>query len=71
MANPKKKHTRMRTDLRRSANWRITAQSISKCSYCGAPSLPHNICSKCGFYAGELVLPRKTKKKEEEQPPQS
>ena len=71
MANPKKKHTRMRTDLRRSANWRITAQSLSKCSHCGATALPHHVCPECGFYGGELLIPRKIKKKEEGQPPQA
>ncbi len=70
MANPKKKHTRMRTDLRRHANWRITAPSMSKCSHCGAPSRPHHICTQCGFYGGELMIPRKLKKKDEGQAPQ-
>ena len=70
MANPKKKHTRMRTDIRRSANWRIQAVNTSKCSHCGAASLSHQICPECGYYNNELLIPRKVKKKAEEQPPQ-
>lgn len=65
MANPKKKHTRMRTGMRRASNWRIEASNLSKCSHCGAPSLSHKICPECGFYDGELILPRKVKKKKE------
>ena len=68
MANPKKKHTRMRTDMRRSQNWRIKAVNLSKCSHCGQPNLSHQVCPECGFYNGELIVPRKVKKKEEEPP---
>ena len=65
MANPKKKHTRMRTGMRRASNWRIVASSLSKCSHCGGPTQPHTICTECGFYNNELILPRKVKKKKE------
>ncbi|OGR80846.1 MAG: 50S ribosomal protein L32 [Elusimicrobia bacterium RIFCSPLOWO2_01_FULL_64_13] len=68
MANPKKKHTRMRRDMRRSHNWRISAPNPSKCSHCGKATLSHRICPECGFYDGQLILPRKVKKKEEERP---
>ena len=61
MPNPKRKHTRSRRDSRRSANWRLTAQSLSKCSNCGAPHLPHRVCPACGSYKGKLVLPVKQK----------
>lgn len=66
MANPKKKHTRMRRGMRRSANWTIQAENLSKCTNCGSPSLSHQVCPECGFYQGELILPRKVKKKGEE-----
>jgi len=61
----------MRTDLRRHANWRIEGPAMSKCSHCGAPAVPHRVCADCGFYGGELLIPRKIKKKEEGQPPQA
>ncbi len=71
MANPKKKHTRMRTDLRRSANWKLASPNLSKCSHCGMSMISHHICPECGFYNGDLILPKKVKKKQEgEQPPQ-
>lgn len=66
MANPKKKHTNMRTGMRRSANWRIEATNLAKCSQCGGPKLSHQVCPDCGFYNGELVLPRKVKSKKDE-----
>ena len=65
MANPKKKHTRMRTSMRRASNWRIAQVNLSKCSNCGAPTLSHHVCTECGYYNGTLVLPRKVKKKKE------
>lgn len=66
MANPKKKHTRMRTGMRRASNWRIESTSLSKCTQCNSPKLSHQICPQCGFYNGELILPRKVKSKKEE-----
>ncbi len=68
MANPKKKHTPMRRDMRRSANFKLTAASLSKCSNCAVAILPHRVCPACGFYKGELVLaPKQAKKKGGEQ----
>jgi large subunit ribosomal protein L32 len=63
MANPKKKHTPMRRDMRRSNNFRLVAASLSKCSHCGVAVLPHRVCSACGHYNGELVLAPKQPKK--------
>jgi large subunit ribosomal protein L32 len=67
MANPKKKHTPMRRDMRRSNNFRLTAASLSNCSNCKTPIIPHRVCPACGFYQGELVLPAKQKKKRGEE----
>ena len=66
MANPKRKHTRSRRDMRRASNWRLETPSIGACPQCKAPKLPHHICRSCGFYNGELLLPRKEKKKKTE-----
>lgn len=62
MPNPKRKHTRSRRDSRRAANWRLDPPSVSLCKNCGGERAPHRVCRHCGFYAGELVMPRKTKK---------
>jgi large subunit ribosomal protein L32 len=63
MANPKKKHTPMRRDMRRSANFKLTAASLARCPQCSAQILPHRVCQACGFYNGELISPRKESKK--------
>jgi large subunit ribosomal protein L32 len=65
MPCPKRKHTQMRRDMRR-ANWKIILPSAGKCPQCGAVKLSHMICPACGFYNGELVMPRKEKTKPEE-----
>ncbi|MFA6092816.1 MAG: 50S ribosomal protein L32 [Elusimicrobiota bacterium] len=62
MPNPKRKHTRSRRDSRRSANWRLEPVSASTCSNCAKTHPPHCVCPHCGFYAGELVLPKREKK---------
>jgi len=67
MPNPKKKHSQSRRDSRRAANWTIEAENSSKCPNCGAAKLPHRICKGCGFYNGELIVPKKEKKKTAEQ----
>lgn len=67
MANPKKKHTSMRTGMRRSNNWRIVGENLSKCSNCAAPALSHQVCPKCGFYKGQLVSAPKIKKSKKDQ----
>ncbi len=66
MPNPKKKHTPMRRDMRRSANFKLTANSLSSCSNCGSARMPHRVCPSCGFYGGELVAPPKQAKKKRE-----
>jgi len=65
--NPKKKHSQSRRDSRRASNWTIKAENSSKCPNCGAAKLPHRICKACGFYNGELIVPKKEKKKTAEQ----
>ena len=66
MANPKKKHTPMRRDMRRSANFKLVAASLTNCSQCGKGILPHTVCAYCGFYKGEMVLAPKQKKQKGE-----
>jgi large subunit ribosomal protein L32 len=65
MANPKKKHTPSRRDSRRSANFKLTANSLSTCTQCNRSIMPHRVCPHCGFYRGELVLAPKQKKTQE------
>lgn len=66
MANPKKKHTRMRTGMRRANNWRVEKENLSVCSNCSSPVLSHQICPQCGYYKGQLVVAPKVKKSKKE-----
>jgi ribosomal protein L32 len=49
---------------RRQQTFKIKAATLSACSSCGKPTLPHHACPACGNY-GELgkVLTIKEKKK--------
>ena len=66
MANPKRKHTPMRRDMRRAQNFRLELGSLSRCSNCGAARQPHRVCVVCGFYRGELIVAPKVKKNKKE-----
>ena len=67
MPNPKRKHTPHRRDSRRSANSKIEALNSNTCSNCGAPKLPHRVCPSCGFYDGNLIVPKKVKKSKKQE----
>jgi large subunit ribosomal protein L32 len=62
MPNPKRKHTPHRRDCRRSANSKLDAPSLGKCSNCGVTKLAHRVCPECGFYNGVLIVSKKAKK---------
>ena len=58
MAVPKCKVSKARRDSRRSANSKLSASGLVKCSYpdCIEMVKPHCVCKKCGFYGGKKVL---------------
>ncbi|MCS7184794.1 MAG: 50S ribosomal protein L32 [bacterium] len=64
MPNPKKKHTRMRTGMRRAMNWRLKIPTITQCPSCKNFIEPHTVCGVCGSYAEEIINPPKPKKEE-------
>lgn len=55
MANPKRRHSKRRTAIRR-ANDHLTPQSLSDCPNCHEKRMPHRACPKCGYYKGREVL---------------
>jgi len=55
MPVPKRKSSRMKARLRKAAN-RYRGLQPAKCTACGAPVLPHRVCSACGVYQGRQVL---------------
>lgn len=58
MAVPKCKVSKARRDSRRSANSKLSASGLVKCSNpdCNEMVKPHCVCKKCGFYGGKKVL---------------
>jgi len=55
MPNPKRRHSKRRTALRRSHDF-LTAPAISECPNCHEKRQPHHACPKCGQYQGRQVL---------------
>jgi large subunit ribosomal protein L32 len=55
MANPKRRHSRARRNKRR-AHDALTSPSLSECTNCHEPKMPHRVCPHCGFYKGRAVI---------------
>ena len=55
MPNPKRRHSKARRDRRRSHD-ALTAPSLSECSHCHEPKMPHRVCPHCGYYKGRAVI---------------
>jgi large subunit ribosomal protein L32 len=60
MALPKrrKSHARVRT---RRAQWKAAVVSKTTCSHCGTTSVPHRVCTACGYYNGRQILAPRVK----------
>ena len=55
MANPKRKWSKQRTNMRRS-QWKLAAPTIVECPKCHSFKLPHRVCMECGTYKGKEVV---------------
>ena len=55
MPNPKRRHSKRRTSLRRSHD-ALTAGALSECPNCHERKRPHHVWPKCGTYKGREVL---------------
>ena len=60
MPNPKRRHSNTRSRLRRAHDF-LKLKSIGSCPQCGAATLPHRVCTQCGYYRGKQMLTIKTK----------
>jgi large subunit ribosomal protein L32 len=58
MPNPKRRHSKRRTALRRSHDF-LTPENPGLCPNCGERKLSHRACPKCGEYKGRSVLATK------------
>jgi large subunit ribosomal protein L32 len=59
MPNPKRRHSKTRTDKRRT-HYKASAPTLSNCSNCGAPVLYHRVCGECGYYKGKQAIEKAT-----------
>ena len=59
MAVPKCKVSKARRDKRRGGNWKLSAPSVTVCSKCGEPVMPHRACIRWRtslYHAGQVLL---------------
>lgn len=54
MPNPKRRHSKSRTRMRRAHDALQVPQTVA-CKTCGEPVMPHRACPACGHYKGRLV----------------
>lgn len=55
-------HRRTSSDKRRRAShFALKPSSLTVCSHCKKPVVPHRVCANCGYYRGRQVLKMKTK----------
>ncbi len=54
MPNPKRRHSAIRRDKRRT-HWKIDGAAVMNCPNCNQPKQPHIICKHCGFYDGRQI----------------
>ncbi|HZS09625.1 MAG TPA: 50S ribosomal protein L32 [Blastocatellia bacterium] len=55
MPNPKRRHSKSRSRMRR-AHDALTKTNLVACSNCQRLKLPHRVCPFCGYYAGRQVI---------------
>ena len=60
MAVPKRKKSKSKSRMRRSHH-AIGVPNLRPCPKCGMYTLPHRVCTECGFYKGEQIVEQKVK----------
>ncbi|MFH1652701.1 MAG: 50S ribosomal protein L32 [Pseudomonadota bacterium] len=53
---PKRRQSRCRSALRRGSNSKLSVPSLSNCTNCKRPTLPHRVCDHCGYYKGREIV---------------
>jgi large subunit ribosomal protein L32 len=64
MAIPFRRTSKSKRDSRR-AHCKLSAPTMIVCPNCGELTLSHQVCKKCGFYKGKLVVAPKPEKEKE------
>lgn len=56
MIGPKGKISRSRSRMKTASAWRVASPTLSACSKCGEPKIPHRACRSCGSYKKQHVI---------------
>lgn len=56
MAVPKRKISKSKGSMRKSANMKKSAPALSICPQCHEAKLPHRVCPNCNYYDGKPVI---------------
>ena len=56
MGVPKRRTSKSKKNMRRSAWRKMNAPAIAECPKCHELKEPHKVCPTCGFYKGKQVL---------------
>ena len=59
MAVPKRRTSKAKTSSRKSINMRLQLPTLSKCTHCHEPKLPHRVCPNCNYYDGKEIVESK------------
>lgn len=59
MPVPKRRTTPSKRGMRRANHDKVTPPNVVPCANCSAPSLSHQVCRSCGYYAGRAVVAKK------------
>ncbi len=60
MAVPTNKTSKARKNKRRSIVWKLSAPTLVKCPNCAEYTVPHKVCSNCGYYNGKEVIKKES-----------
>lgn len=63
MAVPKNKISKSK-GRSRFANWKVSTPGLAPCGQCHELKANHQVCPKCGYYDGQLVVETKQKKED-------
>ena len=55
MAVPKRRMSKSRRNMRRSHHALVPVQ-VQYCARCSEPTLPHHVCSNCGWHQGREAI---------------
>ena len=56
MANPVKRHSKSRRNMRRAHDF-LKPVNAAECPQFHEPKLPHHVCRNCGTYKGREIIP--------------